>query len=91
MMVPDLSSVLSALISLSLVVLAGWSVMAPLIVIPVWRIFRRAGVVPWWSLAVLFPVVGLFIAALALARVLRTGDDVPPDRSARLAGRYSID
>lgn len=61
----------SVAISLLLIVLGGWVIMAPLIVAPAWRIFRRAGASPWLGVVASLPVIGLLVGALVLDRSLR--------------------
>ena len=57
--------VVSTLISTLFVVLIGWTVMAPLAIVPVWRLLRQSGRTHSLSLFLLIPYVG-FVAVLMI-------------------------
>ncbi|MEL6481544.1 MAG: hypothetical protein AAFQ75_08855 [Pseudomonadota bacterium] len=44
------------------------------VIVALWRIVPRAGLSPWWSLAALFPVLGLPALLLYLAFTPWPGD-----------------
>lgn len=63
-----LDMVVSTLISTLFIILVGWVVMAPLVIIPVWRLLRQSGRSPLLSLVLLIPYAGFLAVVMVLQR-----------------------
>ena len=68
---------MSDLIALLFLVLLGWVMMAPIIIIPCWHLCRRSGYSPLLSLLLLIPYFGFVALVMMLQR---------PDRAWSPAG-----